>query len=94
MTSTNHSALRQSAEAQQKNNATSAKCKHMPIIIILAVLAVSGLCFGGIELWQNTQKNNEIKSLQTRIKSSNSLKENDPTAEATPQKRGYPISNG
>ena len=85
MTSTNHSALRQSAEAQQENNATSAKCKHMPIIITLAVLAVSGLCFGGIELWQNTQKNNEIKSLQTRIKSSNSLKENDPTAEATPK---------
>ncbi len=83
MTSTNHSALRQSAEVQQKNNATSAKCKHMPIIITLAVLAVSGLCFGGIELWQNTQKNNEIKSLQTRIKSSNSLKENDPTVEAT-----------
>ena len=85
MTSTNHSALRQSAEAQQKNNATSAKCKHMPIIITLAVLAVSGLCFGGIELWQNTQKNNEIKNLQTRIKSSNSLKENDPTVEATPK---------
>lgn len=85
MTSTNHSALRQSAGAQQENNATSAKCKHMPIIITLAVLAVSGLCFGGIELWQNTQKNNEIKSLQTRIKSSNSLKENDPTAEATPK---------
>lgn len=83
MTSTNHSALRQSAEVQQKNNATSAKCKHIPIIITLAVLAVSGLCFGGIELWQNTQKNNEIKSLQTRIKSSNSLKENDPTVEAT-----------
>lgn len=85
MTSTNHSALRQSAEAQQKNNATSAKCKHMPVIITLAVLAVSGLCFGGIELWQNTQKNNEIKNLQTRIKSSNSLKENDPTVEATPK---------
>jgi hypothetical protein len=83
MTSTNHSASQQSAEAQQKNNATSAKCKHMPIIITLAVLAISGLCFGGIELWQNTQKNSEIKSLQTRIKSSNSLKENDPTVEAT-----------
>ena len=82
MTSTNHSASQQSTEAQQKNNATSAKCKHMPIIITLAVLAISGLCFGGIELWQNTQKNSEIKSLQTRIKSSNSLKENDPTIEA------------
>ena len=85
MTSTNHSVPQQSAEAQQKNNVTSAKCKHMPIIITLAVLAVSGLFFGGIELWQNTQKNNEIKSLQTRIKSSNSLKENDPAAEATPK---------
>ena len=83
MTSTNHSVPQQSAEAQQKNNVTSAKCKHMPIIITLAVLAVSGLFFGGIELWQNTQKNNEIKSLQTRIKSSNSLKENDPAAEAS-----------
>jgi hypothetical protein len=96
MTSTNHSASQQSAEAQQKNNATSAKCKHMPIIITLAVLTISGLCFGGIELWQNTQKNSEIKSLQTRIKSSSSLKENDPAAEATTKNEDiqYPTDGG
>ncbi len=40
------------------------KCKHMPIIIILAILTVAGIGFGGFELWQNMQKDNDIKNLQ------------------------------
>ena len=40
------------------------KCKHMPIIIILAILAIGGIGFGGYELWQNMQKDDEIKNLQ------------------------------
>ncbi len=41
------------------------KCKHMPIIITLAILAVAGISFGGFELWQNMQKDTDIKNLQT-----------------------------
>lgn len=36
----------------------------MPIIIILAILTIGGLGFGGFELWQNIQKDHEIKTLQ------------------------------
>jgi len=42
------------------------KCKHMPIIIILAVLAIGGLGFGGFEFWQNIQKDDEAKNLQAK----------------------------
>lgn len=43
------------------------KCKHIPTIIILAVLAIGGLGFGGFEFWQNMQKDDEIKNLQAEI---------------------------
>ena len=46
------------------------KCKHVPVIIVLAVLAASGIGFGGFELWQNVQKDNDINNLQAdKIKS-------------------------
>lgn len=34
------------------------KCNHVIIIIIFAVLAVSGFVFGGFELWQRMQEDN------------------------------------
>ena len=40
------------------------KCKHIPIIIDLAILSIGGLGFGGFELWQNTQQKGEIKNLK------------------------------
>ena len=40
------------------------KNKNLALIIILAILAVGGLSFGGFELWQNMQKDNDIKNLQ------------------------------
>lgn len=42
------------------------KCKHMPIIIILAILAIGGLSFGGFELWQNIQKNSQLSETDDR----------------------------
>lgn len=44
----------------------SKKCKNknLALIIILAILAVGGLGFGGFELWQNIQKDDDIKNLQ------------------------------
>lgn len=36
------------------------KCKHIPIIIILAILAIGGLGFGGFEFWQNIQKDSTL----------------------------------
>ena len=43
------------------------KCKHLPIIIVLIILAVAGIGFGGFELWQNMQKNTEIDSYKNQI---------------------------
>ena len=37
-----------------------------PIIIILVILAIGGLGFGGFEFWQNMKKDDEIKNLQNR----------------------------
>lgn len=46
---------------------SSKKCKHMPIIIILAILTVAGIGFGGFELWQNMQKDSKIADLEAQI---------------------------
>ena len=43
------------------------KCKHMPIIIVLAILAVTGIGFGGFELWQNIQKSSELDDYEEQI---------------------------
>jgi len=43
------------------------KCKHMPIIIILAILTIGGLGFGGYELWQNMQKESQISDLHEQL---------------------------
>lgn len=43
------------------------KCNHMVIIVILAILAVGGFVFGGVELWQNIQNNNKLNELQSQI---------------------------
>lgn len=53
------------------------KCKHLPIIIVLAILAVGGLGFGGFELWQNIQKDSDIKNLQAKIDNSAELDKKD-----------------
>ena len=45
-------------------NMETPKSKLMPVVIILAVLAVVGFGFGGFELWQNMKKDDEIKNLQ------------------------------
>lgn len=56
------------------------KCKHMPIIVVLAVLAVAGIGFGGFELWQNMQKDNHVTVLEAQTTSNS---ENSNTAEAS-----------
>jgi len=65
----------------------------MPIIIILAILTISGLGFGGFEFWQNIQKDHEIKTLQAEKAAGQkdeekvevSEEQNDPPAEQTEQ---------
>lgn len=41
------------------------KNKNLPLIIALVILAVVGFGFGGFELWQNVQINDEVKELKT-----------------------------
>jgi hypothetical protein len=48
-------------QAQLKTN------NNVVIIIVLAILAVGGFIFGGVEFWQNMQKDDEIKNLQAKI---------------------------
>lgn len=43
------------------------KNKNLLLIIILAVLAVGGIGFGGFELWQNMQKDSEIVNYRNRF---------------------------
>lgn len=43
------------------------KCKHMPIIIILAILAIGGLGFGGYGFWQSMQKDNEKSTIEAKL---------------------------
>lgn len=49
------------------------KCNHLPAIIILTILTITGLAFGGFELWQNMQLNSNIQALQTE---NNTIKQN------------------
>ena len=41
------------------------KCNHIPIIIVLAILAVCGFAFGGFELYDNMQSKNQTGSSET-----------------------------
>lgn len=41
------------------------KCNHIIIIVALAILTVGGFVFGGVELWQSMQKDDEIKALRS-----------------------------
>lgn len=50
--------------AQQPQSEIKNK-KYVAIIIVLAILAVGGFVFGGIELWQKMQKEDEISKLQS-----------------------------
>lgn len=50
------------------------KCKHLPIIIVLAVVATGALAFGGLELSQNISLNKENEEL--RLASQESAKNN------------------
>lgn len=71
------------------------KCKHMPIIIILAILAIGGFGFGGYELWQNMQKDNEVKNLQaenTKVEELKEEKENE-IAEENKEIKDNPVSS-
>lgn len=52
------------------------KCKHMPIIVVLSVLVVFGIGFGGFELWQNIQKDDQIATLKAQLKDNNSVNDN------------------
>ena len=41
--------------------------KYVAIIIVFAIIAIGGIVFGGIELWQNMQAKKEIDSLNNAI---------------------------
>lgn len=70
------------------------KCKHMPIIIVLAILAVTGIGFGGFELWQNIQKSSELDNYKKQIiakdeeiSKSNSQKEESDNPTVSPEQQ-------
>ena len=56
-----------SAPAMQIVQSEVKKCKHVPIIIFLIIFAIGGLGFGGYELWQNMQKENQISDLREQL---------------------------
>lgn len=43
------------------------KCKHLPIVISLAIIAVVGIGFGGFEFYQNLIKNSETDTLKHQL---------------------------
>lgn len=47
-----------------QDKAPKQKNKYVPVIAILTIVAIAGLGFGGYELWQNMQKDEEVKTLQ------------------------------
>ena len=51
---------------QPTPGAEQKKCKHVPIIIVLAILLVGSCAFGGFELWQSMQKDSEIAKLKEK----------------------------
>lgn len=58
------------------------KCKHLPVIIALAVVALLGLGFGGYEFYQNQQRNKEISDLQSeKIEKNDKNSEDDEKSE-------------
>ena len=68
------------------------KCKHTAMIVILAILAIGGIGFGGYEFWQNIQKDDEIKNLQAEnIKAEESENE---IAEENKEIENNPVFSG
>lgn len=61
--------ITQQTQSEAKNK------KYIAIIVILAILTIGGFVFGGIELWQNMQKEDEIVKLQ--FKNDNLQSENN-----------------
>jgi hypothetical protein len=55
------------------------KCKHIPIIILLAILLVGSCAFGGFELWQGMQKDSEIAKLKEEKSTQNTTNQGDNT---------------
>lgn len=63
------------------------KCNHIPIIIVLAILAVCGFAFGGFELYDNLQSKNQTGSSETEC-----LNNNESISEGDNDKTGTVIS--
>lgn len=84
-----------SMQNQQPAIKPTKKCKHLPIIVILAIFAIGGLGFGGLELWQNMQKNDEIKKLQAEKNEEVETSEyQEPQAEQTEEKLEASLGQG
>lgn len=61
----------QTPQPVMEQPAKKCKNKNLPLIIILTILTVGGLGFGGFELWQNTQKDSKIADLELEIQTGN-----------------------
>lgn len=59
--------------AMQPVKSETKKVNYVLIISILTILAVGGFIFGGIELWQNVQANEEINNLEEKLSSNNDI---------------------
>lgn len=59
------------------------KCKHMPIIIALAILAVCGFSFGGFELYQNINNGSQTCDIECEQSDNESIVEGDDTVPRT-----------
>ena len=64
-------------QATQQNMVKPNKCKHVPIIIVLAVLFVCSCAFGGFELYQNTKSNEQNHNTECEQGDNENVAEDD-----------------
>lgn len=53
------------------------KCNHIPIIVVLSILAVCGFAFGGFELYNNMQSKNRTSSSEIEGLNNNDINQED-----------------
>lgn len=61
----------------QNSSVGSKKCNHVPIIVVLTILAVCGFSFGGFELYQNINNGSQVCNTECEQNGNESIVEND-----------------
>lgn len=67
----------------QNSSVGSKKCNHVPIIVVLAILAVCGFSFGGFELYQNINNGSQACNIKCEQGDNEGIVESDDTVPRT-----------